>query len=246
MGPAGKKLTSADNLPYNFGSAVAINGDTAVIGGFAFDYPTPPTQPVSSYIYELDTATATVTVAPVVESVAIGSQQEDANPAALNDGPSQRSMVDSIFVTFGLPVTIDPDAISLTQDGVPVGFVYKVISYPGRGDGQTVLQLFFSGPGIIGDSLPDGHYTVFIDGNRVHWTGQTFSAEASRTFSFSRLFGDTNGDGVVDNLDYYQFRQAYGKTAGQDGYLWYLDIDGDGDVDNLDYFWFRGNYGKKM
>jgi hypothetical protein len=51
---------------------------------------------------------------------------------------------------------------------------------------------------------------------------------------FLRVFGDTNGDGSVDQQDREVFRSAFGTSAGDVGYLWYVDFDGDGDVDGRD------------
>ena len=44
-----------------------------------------------------------------------------------------------------------------------------------------------------------------------------------------RFFGDANGDGVVDNVDYFSLRSTIGKKAGDTGFLWFLDFNGDGD-----------------
>jgi hypothetical protein len=47
-----------------------------------------------------------------------------------------------------------------------------------------------------------------------------------------RLFGDVNGDGVVDNLDCYQLRSSLGKP-GESGYPAALDDHGDGTIDSV-------------
>ena len=64
------------------------------------------------------------------------------------------------------------------------------------------------------------------------------------SFTFHRLFGDVNGSRNVNNGDYFQFRNAFGKSAGAAGYDAAFDFDGNGVVNNGDYFQFRGRFGK--
>ena len=54
-----------------------------------------------------------------------------------------------------------------------------------------------------------------------------------------RLFGDTDGNGVVDQLDLGQFRSANNSSAGTPAYLAYLDADNSGDIDQFDLAQFR-------
>ena len=98
--------------------------------------------------------------------------------------------------------------------------------------------LTFAGAGIIGGSLADGHYALTIHGNLVHdGFGQALDgastgvAGSDRTDTFFRLFGDADGDGVVDARDRDLFRSAFRTRAGDPGYLWCFDYDGDGCVD---------------
>jgi hypothetical protein len=62
--------------------------------------------------------------------------------------------------------------------------------------------------------------------------------------SFFRLFGDSDGDGDVDQHDRDVFRSAFKTSAGEIGYLWYLDFDGDGDVDGRDNGQFNRRFGQ--
>jgi len=61
---------------------------------------------------------------------------------------------------------------------------------------------------------------------------------------FSRLFGDSDGDGDVDGQERDRFRAAFHTSAGGAGYLWYFDFDGDGDVDGLDNGQFNRRFGQ--
>jgi hypothetical protein len=105
-------------------------------------------------------------------------------------------------------------------------------------DGHSVDTLTFTGAGIIGGSLADGHYTLTIHGGLIHDDfGQALDgagtgvAGSDRVDTFFRLFGDSDGDGHVDLGDLLHFAGTLGKRAGDPGYLWYFNYDGDGRVD---------------
>ncbi len=165
----------------------------------------------------------------------------------INDGSAQRSMVNSITVTFGGAAVLDPGAIELRrQDGTPVNFQLAV-SVVG---GKTVAVLSFAGPEFVGGSLADGSYTLTVRADRVHdrWGRELDgdsdgAAGGDRVSSFFRLFGDADGDGDVDRADRDRFRAAFHASAGEPGYLWYFDFDGDGDVDGRDNGQFNRRFG---
>jgi hypothetical protein len=76
---------------------------------------------------------------------------------AVNDGSAQRSMVNSLTVTFDGPVTLAPGAFELTRrDGNPVE-LNVAASVVG---GKTVAVITFDSPDLIGGSLADGSYTA--------------------------------------------------------------------------------------
>jgi Arylsulfotransferase (ASST) len=166
----------------------------------------------------------------------------------LNDGSAQRSMVNSITVTFAGAVVLDPGAIELRrQDGSLVG-LHADISIL---DGKTVAVLTFAGTEFVGGSLADGSYTLTVRADHVHdrW-GRELDGDGDgvlggdRVDGFFRLFGDSDGDGDVDGQDRDQFRSAFGTKAGEVGYLWYFDFDGDGDVDGHDNGQFNRRFGQ--
>jgi hypothetical protein len=158
--------------------------------------------------------------------------------ALVNDGSAQRSMVNSITVTFSGVVVLDPGAIELRRrDGIPVNSRLAITEVGGR----TVATLTFAGPEFVGGSLADGDYVLTVHADRVHdrWGRELDgdgdgSAGGDRVDGISRLFGDAEGDGDVDAQDRDHFRPAFGTAAGEPGYLWFFDFDGDGDVDGLD------------
>jgi hypothetical protein len=166
----------------------------------------------------------------------------------LNDGSAQRSMVNSVTVTFDGAAVLDPGAIELRrQDGSLVGAQLSISLL----NGKTVAVLTFGGSEFIGGSLADGSYTITILADRVHdrWGRELDgdgdgTAGGNRVDAFFRLFGDADGDGKVDGHDRDLFRSAFKKDAGEVGYLWYFDFDGDGDVDGRDNGQFNRRFGQ--
>jgi subtilase family serine protease len=154
----------------------------------------------------------------------------------VNDGEAQRSMVTHLTLTFGAVVTIDDGAFALERAG---GGESVAVTATSRVEGdRTIVTLTFSGNGIVAGSLADGRYTLTVLADKVHSAdGQALdgngdgAAGGDYIDELFRLFGDANGDGVVDNADYFFFRSTAGKKAGQAGFLWYLDSNGDGTVD---------------
>jgi N-acetylglucosamine-6-sulfatase len=173
---------------------------------------------------------------PTIESVVV------------NDGSAQRSMVNSLAITFDRVVTLDPGAFGLLRQGrSAVGLTVSASVV----DGRTVAVLSFTGPGIVGGSLADGNYTLTIRGDRIRdGDGREVDGDGDgngggdRVEAVSRLFGDSDGDGDVDGQDRDRFRSAYRTSAGDPGYLWYFDFDGDGDVDGLDNAAFSRRFGQ--
>jgi acetyl esterase/lipase len=166
----------------------------------------------------------------------------------INDGAAQRSMVNSLTVTFDRTVSVDSGAFELRRDGgvlVDVRFSTSVTA------GKTVAVLIFVGPDIIGGSLADGSYTLTVLADRVHdrWGRELDgdgdgAAGGNNVDGFARLFGDADGDGDVDGQDREAFRSAFGTSAADAGYLWYFDFDVDGDVDGYDNGQFNRRFGQ--
>jgi RHS repeat-associated protein len=186
-------------------------------------------------------ASTTVTVKPpLISSVVI------------DDGAAQRSMVRSITVTFNQVAVLGNRAFVLeTRKGDPAGVgLTRAVSVV---NGQTVAVLTFTGPGIVGGSLADGRYTLKVAGsqvtdalgNRLDGAGSGQAGSDSLT-ALSRLYGDVNGDGVVNGLDFGLFRSAFGTAAGDPAYLDYLDYNGDGAINGLDFAQFRSRFGVQL
>lgn len=186
---------------------------------------------------------------PVLSGGVYDVRYDDGSPAAgppttvlgvmVNDGDAQRSMVTSLRVEFDGPVTLDPDAFELLDGD---GRAIPLVTSFSETDGRTVVVLTFSGETLIGDSLADGQYTLIIHGDKVlDAQGRPLDGDADGEaggdlvdVSIHRLFGDTDGDGDVDNLDFLRLRSTFRKQAGDEGYLAFLDYDDDGLIDALD------------
>jgi len=83
-------------------------------------------------------------------------------------------------------------------------------------------------------SVGDGYYQLSID--------QDGDGLFEATRSFFRLFGDVNGDRVVDNLDINLVRNA----TGQSGSSLNEDVNGDGLVNRTDLNYVRNMKGHKL
>jgi hypothetical protein len=169
---------------------------------------------------------------------ALAGALERVETVIVNDGSAQRSMVNSITVTFGGAAVLDPGAIELRQQDSSLVNAQFRISVVG---GKTVAVLTFAGAEFVAGSLADGNYTLTVLADHVHdrWGRELDgdgdgSAGGNRVDGFHRLFGDSDGDGDVDCLDRELFRSAFKKSAGEAGYLWYFDFDGNGNVDGQD------------
>ena len=147
---------------------------------------------------------------------------------AVNDGASQRSKVNSLTLRFNSVVTLGAGAITVVNstDGTSV----NLIASPTTENGQTVVTLTFTGDGVVGGSLADGRYTLTVNPAQVTDGGGRHLA-GGYSAGFFRLFGDTDGNAVVDNADAFAFRPAFNTTQGSAAYLWYLDFNGDGTID---------------
>jgi hypothetical protein len=61
-----------------------------------------------------------------------------------------------------------------------------------------------------------------------------------------RLFGDVNGDGVVDQLDLGQFRQTFNTDNTNPLYIAFLDADNSGSIDQQDLGQFRTRFNSNV
>jgi hypothetical protein len=115
----------------------------------------------------------------------------------------------------------------------------------------SVFTLTFSGDAVEYGSLADGRYILtilashidysYFDGNGDGIAGDDYTLvgnpAANKLF---RLFGDADGNGLVDLLDYAAFRGAL-RTFNPT-----FDYNGDGLIGLLDYARFWTQFGRNV
>jgi hypothetical protein len=205
----------------------------------------PPLEPSTTYIWQvryqdnygawsnLSAQTSfTTAVAPMLSSYSV------------NSGAAQRSMVTEATVVFNQPVNLASGAISLVQRGTGGGSPTAITFTQGTSD-NTTWNLTF--PTYIGGSLPDGIFDLTVTAADVtSVSAPTLAMPSDQTFTFDRLFGDSDGNGIVNNADYFQFKKTYAQSSGSANYNPLFDYDANGIVNNADYFQFKQRYGQQI
>jgi hypothetical protein len=148
----------------------------------------------------------------------------------VNGGAAQRSMVTNLSVVFSKSVTLAAGAFTLLNRA---GAVVPGVTLNATSTDQITWNITFSGLGLQSGSLPDGAYRLRVSASAVQDSASQNMA-ADYKLRFFRLFGDSNGDRMVDRTDLAAFRAA---LAGS--YVSYFDLDGDGVVTMSDYTQFR-------
>jgi len=165
----------------------------------------------------------------------------------INGGNGQRSRVSSLAVSFDQIVTASSTAFQLIRqaDGASIG----VTAVLDNSMGHTVADLSFTGELVIGGSLPDGLFTLSIqasqvtnsfgpiDGNGDGVGGDNYQLVGTATNRLFRLFGDSDGNGIVNSSDFAAFRSSFGLGASN------FDFDGDGQTNSNDFAEFRKRFG---
>ena len=160
--------------------------------------------------------------APAIERVVVG------------DGTPQRSMIGTLTVQFNRPVALGPGAIELRNRA---GRRYPLRVETSLVDGRTVALVRPLGPGTFAGSLRDGRYTLIVHWSRItDPAGRPFpdAPESQATYTFTRLFGDADGDGRVDARDAARFRQSFRTTARSPWYRPFFDFNRDGVINGVD------------
>jgi hypothetical protein len=174
----------------------------------------------------------------------------------VNDGTAQRSRVTSVTVTFNTVVSFAGSPASAfrltrTSPGAPAD-VTLAVDLTGSTALQTVARLTFSGPSTEFGSLGDGNYALtvaaaqvsadglLLDGDADGQPGGDYVAPAS--LKLYRLFGDANGDRVVNETDLGLLRGLFGATVTEPTF----DVNGDGVISAADLGAFRARFGASL
>jgi hypothetical protein len=167
-----------------------------------------------------------------------------------NDDPDPNNRA---LVITRLPGTFDETAVnpSVTTINAKTGAIqFNPFATDGR---YFNYDLTFSGPGVeLSGSLQDGDYELTFDnskvqsflnldaGNESHLQG----GEGIQTLEFHRLFGDVNGDRVVDDLDKAFMDAAFRSRQGQANFREYLNFDWNRVIDNQDQSAFNTRFNR--
>ena len=166
----------------------------------------------------------TDTVAPTVESFEL-------------NGNGQRSIIREIAIQFSETVNVTADSFEVRNTSTNQTFVPIVTTE--IQNGKTIARLTFSGTGIDGGSVPDGDYVVSALASITDAFGNSLE-QTNATTSFSRLFGDRSGDGVVNIIDFLSFVEEYKQSVDD----LFFDFNGDGVVNIVDLLQFRSRYSR--
>jgi hypothetical protein len=158
-------------------------------------------------------------------------------------------------------------ALQHLQDAAAINNLAAAVST--NGTGQTVVTLTFTTAGNAAAeidpvsvlnggaaSLADGRYQLTIlsasvtdcnaaalDGDNDGVSGGNYVSPADTVggagLHLYRLFGDANGDGVVDATDLGLIRSTFNANSSQANYVWFLDCDNSGAVDAQDIGQFK-------
>jgi hypothetical protein len=165
----------------------------------------------------------------------------------VGDGTAQRSRVTQLKVVFdriinylGQPGT----AFELQKivGGVSAGDVgFSVTTVTVGSHSEATLTL--TSDTTFG-SLNDGRYRLVVIGAQIVSNGTPMDSNV--VTDFHRMYGDANGDGIVNGADLSLFASTFGKKAGDVGYLSYFDYNGDGVINGFDLGQFRVRYGTSL
>lgn len=158
----------------------------------------------------------------------------------VNDGDSQRSIVSTVTVRLDRDVaSFDAAAFALERTYLADGTAdNSSISLNAVQVGARTFELTFTGPSSLVDtdtgSLADGVFQLTVDRNHLFDSGGSSLGSTVETHSFHRVFGDVDGDGDVDTLDYAGIRSTWGRSTGDAGFSNAYDYNGDGTIDAID------------
>jgi hypothetical protein len=176
----------------------------------------------------------------------------------INGSSDQRSSLREVSVTFDSIVDIEfssGNPFRFTRNGAveAINSTWSVFEVNGK---TVVVFAFVAGQYVTASgSLVDGEFQLAIDatkissqgllldGNRDGSVGGDFIFGAEQADRFYRKYGDYNGNGIVDLLDFAAFRRGFGSNEASAYWNEAFDVDGDKVIGLLDFAALRRNFG---
>jgi regulation of enolase protein 1 (concanavalin A-like superfamily) len=193
----------------------------------------------ASYAGDTNNAPSTSTILSqvVYAPVSVTSVVVNGDNVAL--AGAQRSMVDSIVYTFSEAVTIGGNAFAIAvhtgEQGTVPTLTWTAIN-PDASGASTQWEVTFSGASVIGNSIANGVYDITLNVSTVSSEAHPTAAVTPRaTDTFYRLYGDYNGDQVVNAIDNLHFKSAITT------YNPIFDYDDNGAVNAADNLHFKAS-----
>jgi RHS repeat-associated protein len=153
---------------------------------------------------------------------------------------AQRSMVDSIVYTFSEKVNLAATgaftiAVHDGEQGTAPTLIRTAIN-PDANGASTQWVVTFSGSSVVGNSIANGVYDITLNPSAVTSEANPTAAITPRaTDTFYRLYGDYNGDQVVNATDNLHFKNAITT------YDPIFDYDNNGAVNATDNLHFKAS-----
>ena len=172
------------------------------------------------------------------------------NSITLGDGTAQRSEVRSATLVFDHRVMLGTGAVTLAStSGGTSADASAALGMPTTSDGGITWMIPFV-PGTIytdaSGSLIDGSYSFTVHAADVTDSAGNTLNGGDQTLGFHRLFGDINGDGAVNNTDFFKFKSTFGRSTGDPSFITAFDYNADGVINNTDFFQFKKRFGVRV
>ncbi len=170
----------------------------------------------------------------------------------VNNGAAQRSIVTNLALNFSAPIFVNPTLVTLTNTTTNLNVPLQITM---DSSGLRMNIAFASGSSVInrigGNTLADGNYVLTVAQNAV--TNRQSGAAMSQSIVLGdsaderlfRLFGDLNGNGVVDAPDVVAFARALLTNTNSLNYVAAFDERGDGFIGLDDLLRFARNIGRR-